>query len=222
MFSRRFLSNLARQRIVKPLRTVETKEIPHPLAQQQAEGTNELARISEKHQQISQEVKHAIPVETGSQSIADLKWIPPPSISRTKQTELQKQMEDDEYLRHLPPPPRYNLNLSDPEDRKVHDNILQVMDRYLPRWDVFRIPIWTNKRWFDYALWSYLGLLSFYVILFGKWDQLNEGEEHVFSGIRRWVFGHWASLNSGVSDEKVAETYRELVLVSKTNTSKTE
>ena len=133
----------------------------------------------------------------------ELRWIPPKFMleSRTKKTRMQKLFEDEEWRNHLPPAPRYNLNMSDPVDRKTHQDILDSLDKHLPKWDILRIPVWTSKPWFDYVLWSYLAFVAGGIVLFGNWDDASEGEDHVFSGIRRWVFGTWHSLTSVSTDD---------------------
>ena len=154
----------------------------------------------------SEKLKNGIPLMINN----ELHWQPKYFESRTKKSAIEEVDDDlDNLLRHLPPPPKYNLNPLIPEHAQKQKELLELMDKHLPPYDILRIPVWTNRPWFDYALYSYLALVSLCVILFGKWDDLNEGEEHVFSGIRRVVFGWWAKYTH-VDEDRVKEEFEKL------------
>jgi hypothetical protein len=92
----------------------------------------------------------------------------------------------DDFIHYLPPPPRYNLNSQIPEHVQQEKEILRILDERLPPNDIFRIAVACNKPWFKIALWSYCAVAAVCVILFGKWDELNEGHPHVFQPIQKW------------------------------------
>lgn len=144
---------------------------------------------------VSQNANTNTVVEVEKSKISNLYWKPKQFESRTK-----RQIPEDDILNFLPPPPSHNLNPLIPEHARKEAEILEIMDKHLPKYDILRIPVFANKPIFNYLLYSYMAFVTIGVILFGKWDELSEGEDHVFSGIRAWAFAKW-DLFTNVDDE---------------------
>jgi hypothetical protein len=183
--------------ITRPLNTFNRKigtkvvEVDAPVKTETVKQTTELIPAQEHAPNLSQ--THASPVQVDGQ----LFWVPPvkeltpkEEQQATKNTARSPIMGNDgtadDFIHYLPPPPRYNLNSQIPEHVQQEKEILRILDERLPPNDIFRIAVACNKPWFKIALWSYCAVAAVCVILFGKWDELNEGHPHVFQPIQKW------------------------------------
>lgn len=119
-----------------------------------------------------------------------LKWIPPEKP--LSKDEIRK-MQQERFAQELPPAPRY-FDQTHPVDAEDEKAFMKKMNDILPPYDVRKVPYYVSQPGFQRAFKAYLVFLALVIALTADFDGLNEGNPHIFQGLRRWVFTTWGSI----------------------------